>query len=184
MKREKSKHHRSAVEERLGITLSPRVRAFFENNEAGRYRGLTIAGLPHYGSDAAVPVQFVEPDFELFDDLSREDHPDWLPLAALGDEPQFLAVNFQDPAGAVAMWQHEDGMFHDVAPSLDSFLARLLKPGQVTPYGKLKRLLAKAHALHEKGKDSEALALLEPLLSPFVGQKPPNHKYEWSLTQR
>jgi len=68
-------------------------------------------GLPHYSSDTKLRFHFVElGDMDLFDEneVDVEELPEWMPLAMLGEEAQFLAVSAAPPY-PVGMWEHEDG---------------------------------------------------------------------------
>jgi predicted DNA-binding WGR domain protein len=86
----------------------------------------------------------------------------YIPFSPLGKEPQFLGVDIsKGDLCPVAMWEHEDGLFHIHSATLDEFLSRLLKKGQKTPFEKLDKAIDKASSLKEARKYTEALLVLE-----------------------
>ena len=152
-----------SFEKEHNLKFPKRYKDFFTTGECEKYKGLYVSDLPHYSSDTRFKVKFMLPDFDLFTwhGISREDHPEWIPLSLLGEEPQFLAVDITKNECPVAMWEHEDGMFHAHSKSLDEFLARLVKKGKKTSKQKFINTVEKAHKLVSKNEYKKGLELLE-----------------------
>ncbi len=163
----KASFDEAAFEKKYGVRAPARYQKFVSDNEAALHKGKYVADLPHYTSDSKFNVEFCKPGFDLFEDndIDRGDHDDaWMPLATLAEEPQFLAVNLSSEACAVAMWEHEDGMFHPVAASLDAFLASLVAKSAKPKNAGLKAAVTKAQKLQEQGKHQAAIDVLGPAL--------------------
>ncbi len=152
-----------------GLALSERFRRFWLE-QVDDYAGKLIGGLPSYTSDTQLKLRFKKPSFDLFEEneISRDENPGRVPLATLADESQFLAVDAVAADGPVTMWEHEDGQFKPVAPSLDAFLGKLVSKGTVPPIKQLKSAYKKASALNDANQNAEALALLEPAIAQFA----------------
>ena len=107
--------------------LPKRLENFYKNNEAKKYQGKEVSKLPGYTAQTKLKVKFVKQGFELFEEngINQELNQKLAPLAKLVGEEQFLTVNIKNPKCPVSMWEHENGKFYPVAPSLDIFLKRL-----------------------------------------------------------
>ncbi|MBL0217504.1 MAG: hypothetical protein IPQ07_26975 [Myxococcales bacterium] len=147
-------------------------------NAAARIDGKYCYGLPHYGLSNKLELQLVKlGDIGLFEDNEIEpgDHPDWLPFATLGEEPQFLTVSTQPPY-AVGMWEHENGKIYTVWPAIEDFLGRVVEKSDKTPFEVFEKLLDKVGALVEKDKHAEALKIIKPAIDLLP--MPANASYE------
>ncbi|MBN2496469.1 MAG: hypothetical protein JXR96_17885 [Deltaproteobacteria bacterium] len=141
-----------AFAKKYAIKIGARYRRFIETNEAEKYAGCAVWGLPYWSLDSKIGVRFLPPTLKPFEDndVQRDDYPYFVALARLSGAADFLTVDAASPEAAVFYWNHEDGMFTELAPSLDAFLAGLLKRGDKTPYRLLVDSLKRARAALEK----------------------------------
>ena len=163
----KKKIDLTKLESGLGVKLPMRLKTFYDTDEYLQYDGMHVFGLSGYSDDSKFKVKFVDPaksdlleenDIEMPDD----DGAHYIPFSPLGQEPQFLGVDIsKGDLCPVAMWEHEDGLFHIHSATLDEFLSRLLKRGEKTPFEQLEKAINKATNLKEKKKYKEALVVLE-----------------------
>jgi hypothetical protein len=109
-------------------TLPKRLERFYKTSEAARYKGFVAKGLPYYTRDSKVKITFVKPGPALLEenDVDSDIHFQWMPLARLRDEAEFLAVKLTSPNCPVYLWWHEDQKFYPVAKTLDDFLKQKL----------------------------------------------------------
>lgn len=150
---------------RHGLKIGARYRRFVETHEAKKYAGRSISGLPNWSASSKLALRFVKPGFDLFEDhgLSPSDHPNLVPLAAAGGEPDFFAVDASSPKAPVHYYDHEEGEFVQVAPTLDAFLGRLLEKGAKTPFERVRAALKVGKAALEKKSYAAALKALGEL---------------------
>jgi len=171
------------IESNLNITLPKRLKTFFDSDEYKKYEGMMVSGLPGYTADTKFKVKFYTSG--MMNDLLEDneiDMPDdngayYIPFIELGEESQFLGIDIsKGDTCPVAMWEHEDGMFHLHSASLDEFLPKLLKKGEQPPLVQQKKTFEKAQALYSKKKYEEALVLLNGIMEGMSLEIP--EKYE------
>lgn len=132
------------------------------------YGGLLAHGIPFRDPNDKVAVTFSpEAAFDLMstygDSLPETDV--FVPLAIAGrrSDDEAFAVDPSKPELPVFFFEHEAG-YHRFAPSLDAFLAGLLKKGEKTRLEILEKIADKAAALDEREKYAEVVKLLEPAM--------------------
>jgi predicted DNA-binding WGR domain protein len=171
------------IEKELDITLPKRLKIFFDSGEYKKYEGMMVCGLPGYTADTKYKVKFFTSGMmnELLEDNEIEMPDDsgayYIPFIELDEESQFLGIDIsKGDTCPVAMWEHEDGMFHLHSASLDEFLTKLIKKGENPPLVKLKKTFEKAQELYKKKKYQEALNLLNSIMDGMSLEIP--KKYE------
>jgi predicted DNA-binding WGR domain protein len=162
----KKKIDLTKLERELGVELPIRLKKFYDTGEYLQYEGMYVFGVFSY-DDEKFKVKFIDPAKSDLLEENNIEMPDdegahYIPFSPLGKEPQFLGVDIsKGDLCPVAMWEHEDGLFHIHSATLDEFLSRLLKKGQKTPFEKLDKAIDKASSLKEARKYTEALLVLE-----------------------
>jgi hypothetical protein len=162
------------IEKLLGTRLPPRLAKFWGTGEHQKHSRRMISGLPNYTKSSSFEVRF--DDLRLFHDFEElkselgRNAKRFLPLTRLEDEPQFLAVDASIKDHPVVIWEHGEGTFTPVAPSLDSFLKTLRARGEEPSFKRLIREYASAFKLYQQAKHKPGLKLLERALAPFPSE--------------
>jgi tetratricopeptide (TPR) repeat protein len=172
MKQAKSTHSVvSAFAKESGVRVGPRYRRFVSANEAKAYAGREVTGMPGYTLGSRVRLHFFgSPNQKLFSDLDlpRSKWRSWVPLASVDAEASFFAVDVSHPRAPVSFFNHEDGVFKSFAPSLDAFLAGLLKRSDKTLLERVRDAVALATKAHRKKQYRRMLEVLGTLPEEFT----------------
>ena len=133
---------------------------------AKKIDGRFCYGLPHYTLDTKLKLGLVDHgDVGLFDkhEVPPEVRANWLPLATLHGEQQFLVIS-QQPPHAIGMWEEESNTILVGWDSFEEVLERVIDKKDKTPYVKLEKTLEKISALVDADKYGDALGMLEPII--------------------
>jgi predicted DNA-binding WGR domain protein len=155
-------------------TLEPsaRFRRFVESGEYKKTKGLRFTGVAGWSATSRFRADDLTPSFDPFDwnDLRRSDWPGYVALCALHEVGarqalnEFIATDARHPECPVYVWQHEVPEFVQLAPSLDAFLAALVKKAQKLPAERLDVQLdsafAAASTAFDANQDEKVLAIL------------------------
>jgi tetratricopeptide (TPR) repeat protein len=163
-----------AFERTHELKLSPRYRAFVSSGEARRHEGREATGVPTFTLDSRLELAFeAKPDRELFVDreVPRRDWRSWVPLATVDGEFFFFAVDVVKPDAPVSF--HDGQRFLPVAKSLDTFLARLLRPKDPDLLEQARAAITKARKAHGRRRFADMLVALGDLPEVLAGFDPP-----------
>lgn len=148
------------------LALGERYERFLVSDEAAQYKGRELDGAPHSEFGSRWGVSFLKPGFKLFTEnqIARKKWPHLVPLAAVRGEAEFVAVDVRGEA-PVLFWDHEEAQLAPFLPSLDAFLARLLRKQDKTLLQRIKSALKTGLAAVRANKYEQALAAVGPLVS-------------------
>lgn len=159
--------------------MPKRYLEFIESDEYLDYQGKFAVDLPGYGDEVKLKVRFAHKSLATKiedNDIDADEYPEFMPLAELTGEPQFLAIDRSKRQCPVFMWEHETGDFELYAKSLDAFLGTLVtgqefrarinaKKKELTALVKqAKAILPNAEKLFAAGESKKARVLLKGFL--------------------